>query len=201
MITAELEREQQSQGHVATGVSADDRFCKWSTIFWMVLIAFAVRVSFLFLLGTYRFDRVDDYGVGEITNIAASIAKGLGFSSPFGSEYTGPTSWIAPVYPYFVALVFHFFGIMTHASIIVIFTVQSLFSALTVIPILGIAERTVGKRAGMWAAWTWILFPWFSKWGVTWVWEISLSALLFSLLFWYALYLPEASDRRSSLLG
>jgi hypothetical protein len=191
MITAELD-QQQSQGRVDTRVAADAGFCKWSTIFWMVLIAFAVRVSFLLLLRTYRFERADDYGVGEINNIAASIAKGLGFSSPFSNEYTGPTSWVAPVYPYFVALVFRFLGIMTHASIIFIFTVQSLFSALTVIPILGIAQRTVGRRAGMWAAWTWILFPWFSKWAVTWLWEVSLSALLFSLLFWYALSLPDA---------
>jgi len=191
MITAELD-EQQSQGRVETHACADSPFCKWSTIFWMVLIAFAVRVSFLLLLRTYSFERADDYGVGEINNIAASIAKGLGFSSPFSSEYTGPTSWVAPVYPYFVALVFRFLGIMTHASIILIFTVQSLFSALTVIPILGIAQRTVGRRAGMWAAWTWILFPWFSKWAVTWLWEVSLSALLFSLLFWYALCLPDA---------
>jgi hypothetical protein len=200
MITAELD-EQQSQGRVDKRVSADSPFCKWSTIFWMVLIAFAVRVSFLLLLRTYSFERADDYGVGEINNIAASIAKGLGFSSPFSNEYTGPTSWVAPVYPYFVALVFRFFGIMTHASIICIFIVQSLFSALTVIPILGIARRTVGRRAGMCAAWTWILFPWFSKWAVTWLWEVSLSALLFSLLFWYALYLPEAisSDFKRSV--
>ena len=83
------------------------------------------------------------------------------------------------------------------ASIIFIFTVQSLFSALTVIPLLGIAKHSVGRRAGLWAAWTWILFPWFSKWSVTWLWETSLSALLLSLLFWYALSLPEASTRKS----
>jgi len=199
MITAELDEQQQSQGRVETHACVDSPFCKWSTIFWMVLIAFAVRISFLLLLRTYSFERADDYGVGEINNIAASIAKGLGFSSPFSNEYTGPTSWVAPVYPYFVALVFRFLGIMTHASIIFIFTVQSVFSALTVIPILGIAQRTVGRRAGMWAAWTWILFPWFSKWAVTWLWEVSLSALLFSLLFWYALYLPDARSRKSYL--
>jgi hypothetical protein len=205
MITAELDKEQQFErrrdGRVDAPISADTPFCRWSTIFWMVLIAFAVRVSFLLLLRTYTFERADDYGVGEANNIAASIVKGLGFSSPFSDEYTGPTSWVAPAYPYFVALVFRFFGIMTHASVICIFTVQSLFSALTVIPILGIAQRTVGRRAGMWAAWTWILFPWFSKWAVTWLWEVSLSALLFSLLFWYALYLPEAlsNDFRRNL--
>jgi 4-amino-4-deoxy-L-arabinose transferase-like glycosyltransferase len=198
MTTVALEEEQQSRAQVESPVSAVVRFWKWSTLFCLVLVAFAVRLSFMLLLGTYRFDRVDDVcGIGEITNIAASIAKGHGFSSPFGYEYTGPTSWIAPVYPYFVALVFRYFGIMTHASSIFIFTVQSLFSALTVIPILGIASRTVGRRAGLWAAWTWILFPWFSKWSVTWLWEISLSAFLFALLFWYALYLPEAPSRKN----
>jgi 4-amino-4-deoxy-L-arabinose transferase-like glycosyltransferase len=88
---------------------------------------------------------------------------------------------------------------MTHASSMFIFTVQSLLSALTVIPILGIAALTVGRRAGLWAAWTWILFPWFSKWSVTWLWEISLSTLLFALLFWYALYFPEAPTRKNCI--
>ena len=125
------------------------------------------------------------------------LQKGLSFRSAFNSEYTGPTAWIAPAYPYFVALVFHFFGILTKASIIAIFTVQSMFSALTVIPILGIARYTVGRRAGLWAVWTWILFPWFCKWSVTWVWDMSLSALLLSLLFWYALSLTQASTRSS----
>jgi hypothetical protein len=101
-----LEQEQQTPVRVDAPVSADAQYCKWSTIFWMVLIAFAVRVSFLLLLGTYRFDRADDYGVGEINNIAAPIGKGLGFNSPFSNEHTGPTSWIAPVHPYLVAVAF-----------------------------------------------------------------------------------------------
>src|SRR5690348_15297057 len=124
----------------------------------VVLIAFAVRLSFMLIFSTYTFTGVDDFNkVGETTSIAASIARGHGFSSPFGDEYTGPTAWIAPVYPYFIALVFHCFGIFSQTSAIIIFTMQALFSALTVIPILGIAERTVGKRAGLLAAWIWIL--------------------------------------------
>lgn len=147
----------------------------------------------MLLLRTYRFDRIDDYsGFGEASNIAHSLFRGYGFSSPFRDEYTGPTAWVAPVYPYFLAFVYRYFGIMTSASSMFIFIVQSLFSALTIVPILGIASRTVGRRAGNWAAWTWILFPWFSKWSVTWVWEVSLSTLLFALLFWWALCLPQA---------
>jgi 4-amino-4-deoxy-L-arabinose transferase-like glycosyltransferase len=171
---------------------------KKSTVFWMVVAALAVRIAFMVAFDTYHFVGVDDMTkVGETTNIAASIARGHGFSSPFGGEYTGPTAWIAPVYPYFIALVFHFFGIFSNASAAVVFTIQALFSALTVIPILGIANKTVGKRSGLVAAWTWTLFPWFSKWALTWEWEVSLSALLLSLIVWYMLSLEKAAAVKS----
>src|SRR5947209_324177 len=108
-----------------------------STIALLVLAAFAVRVTLMFALRTYRFDRVDDScGVGEITRIAASIAQGHGFSSPFFAEYTGPTAWIAPVYPYFIALVFRCLGTFSSPATIFIFVAQAIFSALTVIPML-----------------------------------------------------------------
>ncbi len=173
-------------------------FWNRSTIFCLVSLAFVVRLAFLFLLKTYLAGRLDDSCIsGETTNIAMSIAGGRGFHSPFNDLETGPTSWIAPAYPYLVALVFRFFGFLTNTSIIIILIAQSMFSALTIIPILGIAERTVGRRAGFWAAWIWCVFPWFSKWSVTWVWDMSLSALLCSLLFWFALALPELPSRKS----
>jgi hypothetical protein len=166
--------------------------------FWLVLGAFALRLILLFGLHTYRWNRADDDCLtGENGNIAISIASGRGFSSPFTADYTGPSAWIAPAYPYFCALVFHFFGVASRNSYIFIFMVQSLLSALTVLPILGIARRTVGREAGWWAAALWAFFPWFSKWSVTWVWEVSLSALLVALLFWYVLWLDEDRSPRA----
>ncbi len=79
----------------------------------------------------------------ETGAIARSIAEGHGFSSPFGG-LTGPTAWIAPVYPYMLALLFKIFGVFTSTSAIAILTLNSFFSALTCIPIYLIAERTVG---------------------------------------------------------
>ena len=53
-----------------------------STIALLVVAAFAVRVILMFVLRTYRFDRVDDScGIGEITRIAASIAACCHFGS------------------------------------------------------------------------------------------------------------------------
>lgn len=163
----------------------------------MVVLAFAVRIGFMVAAHTYLFERyrVDDYSyVNETTNIARSIAEGRGFSSPFGAAYTGPTSWIAPLYPYLCALFFALFGVFSTNAAVALLILQSLISALTCVPILGIAERTVGRRAGLVAALLWAGFPWFSKWAVSWVWEISLSTLLFTCLFWYALRLSEPAS-------
>jgi len=41
----------------------------------------------------------------EVCSIAEHIVLGKGFSSPFYQD-TGPTAWIAPVYPYLAAVVF-----------------------------------------------------------------------------------------------
>ena len=158
----------------------------------LVLGAFALRLILLFGLHTYRWNRVDDDCLtGENGNIAISIVSARGFSSPFTADYTTPSAWIAPVYPYFCALAFHFAGVASRNSFILIFVMQSLFSAFTILPILGIARRTMGREAGWWAAALWAFFPWFSKWSVTWIWEISLSAFLVALLFWYVLWLDE----------
>lgn len=166
---------------------------------WLVVAAFAVRMAFLLGLQTYSYDRIDDVSrFNETTYIAQWIAEGRGFSSPFGVQvYTGPTAWIPPVHPYLCALVFRGLGSLSQRSFLVILTLQSLFSALTIIPMFGIASRTVGYRAGLWAAIGWAFFPWFSKWAVTWVYETTMSTLLVGLLLWYALYLAETSSRKA----
>ena len=58
--------------------------------------------------------------------IAASLASGHGFSSPFGPQ-TGPTAWEPPLYPYLTAGVFLIFGIYSKASAFVLLTLNSIF--------------------------------------------------------------------------
>lgn len=202
-MTPPLLAEKECPAAPVTGASPRQAFRSvlQSHIFWLVIAALAVRLVFLFGLHTYRwayhFDVTDDISFSnEITHIAASLARGHGFSSPFSDAYTGPSAWIAPVYPGLCALAFRLFGITTRNSYIFILGLQALFSALTVIPILGIGRRTVGPRAGLLGARLWIAVPWFSKWAVTWVWDMSLSALLYALLFWFALELEANPSRR-----
>jgi 4-amino-4-deoxy-L-arabinose transferase-like glycosyltransferase len=73
----------------------------------MVLVALALRLAVLTIGGTYKFPaREDHFSFGwETGRIARSIAIGEGFSSPFHG-HTGPTAWIAPLYPYFLAGLF-----------------------------------------------------------------------------------------------
>lgn len=200
-VSAETTTERPPEVPLA-GPAYDKRHSarRWlgSVEFWLVVAAFAVRIGFMLALQSYNFDQADEYSyLNESTSISRSIVGGHGYSSPFGADYTGPTSWIAPVYPYLCAAVFACFGVFTRTSAIVLLTLQSAFSALTCVPLVRIGERTVGRRAGIAAALLWAVFPWFGKWALTWVWEISLSALLFTWLFWYALRLAEPSTRRS----
>lgn len=165
---------------------------------WLVIAAFTVRIVFMLVLGTYRFDRHDDQSdVNEDTYIARSLTAGHGFSSPFSTIDTGPTAWVTPIYPYFVAAVFKYCGAMSHRSYLVIQTVQSLFSALTVIPLIGIGVLTGCRRGGIAAASLWAFFPWFSRWALTWIWETSLSALLLAALIWFALWLRDNGKPRA----
>src|SRR5262245_10467165 len=65
----------------------------------------------------------ENYSLGwETGKIAYSIATGQGFSSPF-QENTGPTAWVAPLYPYLVAGVFKILGIYSPSSIWVLLAI------------------------------------------------------------------------------
>ncbi len=131
----------------------------------------------------------------ETGSIAASLARGQGFSSPFGHP-TGPTAWIAPIYPTLLAALFKIFGVYSKGAAVAILSLNSLFSALVCIPIVLIGRRTFGNSAGLLAGWIWALVPVYMKWPIVWVWDTSLSALLLALIFLSTLKLVESSSRK-----
>jgi 4-amino-4-deoxy-L-arabinose transferase-like glycosyltransferase len=163
-----------------------------TSCFWIVLIAFSLRLLLILVGHTYKFRTTDDnFSFGwEMGRIGQSLARAQGFSSPF-NQVTGPTAWESPLYPFLIAGVFRLFGIYTHASAIVLLGVNSIFSALTCIPIFLIAQRCFGKTVAAWTAWLWALLPFVMYWCTRWVWETSLAAFLLTLIFWLALALEE----------
>jgi 4-amino-4-deoxy-L-arabinose transferase-like glycosyltransferase len=164
--------------------------------------ALLLRVVLIFVLHTYKFPASDHhYAFGfETGSIAASLATGGGFSSPFGVP-TGPTTWIAPVYPALLAATFQVFGVFSSGAAIAILLLNSLFSALTVPVIYRIGRRVFDARSGEVAAWIWALVPFFARWPITWVWETALAALLCSVIFAYSLELEDSSWQPWAGLG
>jgi len=155
----------------------------------MVAVAYVLRVADMLATKSYLFPppfpirdplKQGWYFGFEIGRVARSIAAGHGFGSPFHG-WTGATAWLAPVYPYLLAGVFRVFGIYTAASGVVILALNSLFAALTCVPIFRIAERMFGRRLALWTAWLWAVTPLFFGVPVNWAWETSLSTLLLCL--------------------
>lgn len=145
----------------------------------LFLVGFALRFGFVLLKHTYvrAPGSILPFGA-EICQIAKSIVEGHGYSSPFLEGPTGPTAWIAPVYPLLCAGVFRVFGIYSVASAMVLLFLQCLMAAATGIAIYALGVRTVGARVGLWAAWIWTVSPIFFRWPVSWIWDFTASALL-----------------------
>ena len=172
-----------------------------TSFFWMVMVAFGVRFGYIVVGHTYRFhsnkqalavraeEKNFDFGF-EMGRIGRSLAQGQGFSNPF-NETTGPTAWEPPLYPFLIAAVFRVFGVYSRASAIFLLSINSIFSALTCIPIFLIAKRCFSEKVAVGTSWTWALLPSVIFWCTRWVWETSLAALLLALLFWRTLEMEE----------
>jgi hypothetical protein len=135
-------------------------------------------------------DAVGPYGY-EVGRVAKSIVEGKGFSSPLPLVETGPTAWLCPIYPYFVAAIFKVWGTYTTQSHVILQGLNCLFSALTIFPIYAIAKRSFGAGVAVLAAWLWVFLP--SAWHmpIQYVWDTTLSALWFALIFWGTLAMSE----------
>ncbi len=157
---------------------------RWRKPAAMVWVGFIAREAAIFIGHTYRVSKLSNsFGFGwETGRIAQSIATGHGFGSPF-QPGTGPTAWLAPIYPYLLAGIFKVFGVYSTGSAIAILSLNSVFSALTVIPVFHIARRTFGDRVAIWSGWLGALFPYAWYWAVKWAWETSLATLLLACVF------------------
>jgi hypothetical protein len=163
----------------------------------MVVWGFLLRVGAILAFHTYRFHpRQESFAFGyETGRVARAIALGQGFSNPFHG-LTGPTAWEAPLYPYLVAGVFKLTGVYTHLSAILILTINSLFSALTAVPVYLIARKVFGPRVAKWCGWTWALLPYTMYWATRWVWETSLTTCLLTTSVWLAMEIADAEGAR-----
>lgn len=159
------------------GANRDHRLSAPWVVFW---IALAVRLLYLTLAHTYRIGAYDgQFHFGwEMGRIARSLAAGHGYANPFHGD-TGPTAWVAPLYPLLLAGVFKLFGVYSPQSAWVALSLNCVFSALTARVVWEIGARCFSRPVAQWSSWIWALYPAAMQYDVRWVWETSLSTLLF----------------------
>jgi 4-amino-4-deoxy-L-arabinose transferase-like glycosyltransferase len=162
----------------------------------LLVCGFVLRFGFVLWKKTYLRAPGSILPFGsEICSIAEHIVRGQGFSSPFLRD-TGPTAWIAPVYPYLCALVFRIFGNFSVASSIVLLGIQCIIAGATGITIHALGRRTLGAQVGFCAAWIWTLSPFFFRWPVSWIWDFTASAFLLSAAFIVTIDVAEKNTRK-----
>jgi 4-amino-4-deoxy-L-arabinose transferase-like glycosyltransferase len=135
----------------------------------------------------------------EMGWVARSLASGHGFSSPFFPT-TGPTALMPPLFPYLLAVVFRTFGIYTAKSALVILSLDSLFSALTCIPIYLSLKYAAGERPAQLAGWLWVIYPFSIYFSAAQVWDYALTSLLFATSFCFVQRL-HLRERYSAWFG
>jgi hypothetical protein len=180
-------------------------------IFWVALF---VRLAYVVLARTYHVRPYDDhFGFGwEMGRIARALVTGYGYADPFRG-HTGPTTWVGPAYPLIIAAVFKLFGIYTALSAFVLIAINCILNALMVRTTWEIAARCFNNLSiTRWSAWIWALYPAAMQYAVKWIWEMTLTAFLFSWVLVLSLRMrniggtPEdgptsASTRRWLLFG
>jgi len=137
--------------------------------------------------------------LNEAGNIAFSLAKRHGFSSPWWQE-TGATAWLTPVYPWIVTIIYKVFGIHTPHAFYAAVLLNIIFSAATCVPIYFIGKKIGGLGIAAGAAWLWAIFPNAILIPYEWVWDTSLSALLMATILWATLKLAESPGWRGWIL-
>ena len=153
-------------------------------LFW---VAFVIRVLYMTLAHTYRIRPfVDHFQFGwEAGRIARSLATGHGYANPFAPSFmgpTGPTAWVPPAYPMLIAGVFKLFGVYTHASAWVLLFINCILSGFTAMAVWEIAYRCFSRRNAVWSGWLWALYPAAMQYAVRWIWEMTLTTFLFTLV-------------------
>jgi 4-amino-4-deoxy-L-arabinose transferase-like glycosyltransferase len=162
--------------------------------FLMVFVALAIRLAVIpFVYHDWTDPFVLDHWAFGL--VARSLVTGHGFGSVFAP--TGvPTAVLPPVYTFLLAGIFKIFGPETTPSILAALSLNSLFSALTCIPVFLIAEETFGDRVAKWAGWGWALSPYGIYYGADWAWSTCLVTLELACLFLFAWRLEKSERTR-----
>jgi 4-amino-4-deoxy-L-arabinose transferase-like glycosyltransferase len=163
----------------------------------MVLAALLVRLMVVVYSFRAQIDPAGHHAAfgWEMGWVARSIFQGHGFTAPFFPA-TGATALVPPLFPYLLASIFHLFGLYTAKAAFAILSINSLFSALTCIPLYLSARYALGEKAAMMAGWGWVIYPYSIYFSGARVWDYALTGLLLTICF----YFSQRLHRQTKLL-
>ncbi len=174
------------------------------SIWKIVAIGLFVRIAYMTFAHTWRVRPYGDhFQFGwEMARIARALVTGYGYADPFHG-HSGPTAWVTPAYPLIIAGVFKLTGVYTPLSAWLLLAINCVLSALMIRTTWEIANRCYGPSVALWSAWIWALYPAAMQYAVKWIWEMTLTAFLFSWVLVLALRMRgvgEPSDADPSRL-
>jgi len=99
------------------------------------------------------------FWAGENGSVATSIVQGRGFANPYPEVETGPSAWVAPLFPYLLAAVFWIAGTKTAAAAYLAVSLQCLIYAGTIWFLYRIVEKTFSAACARIAVLIWLINP------------------------------------------
>ena len=161
----------------------------------IVWVALAVRIAYMTLARTWHMQPYNHhFAFGyEMGRIARALATGYGYADPFRG-HTGPTAWVAPLFPWILAGVFKVFGVYVAVSAWMILAFDCVLNALMILAVWEIAIRCFNRNVAWWSAWIWALYPAAMQYAVKWVWEMTLTAFLFTWVLALALRMRKIGE-------
>lgn len=130
-----------------------------SKLFTSPWIIFLVALSLRMVGAADVIHNRDRFLMNEPSHIAAHLARGEGFSTPYDNVPIAPTAQQPPLYPVLLAFVFKLFGVYSHASLIVILGMNAVIGAVVSLLMCRVGERYLSLKVGAIAAWAWAIWP------------------------------------------
>lgn len=126
----------------------------------LIAVAAASCLTRIAMLGFFLRTRPDIFGWGnyECGVIAAALAHGRGFTGGF-HDYSGPTTWFAPLYPVILSGLFRVFGTQTFAAAVAAKILNILCATATAILMVKIGTRLCDAKTALIAGLVWALTP------------------------------------------
>jgi hypothetical protein len=155
------------------------------------IVALAVRL--IFGVATV-ISGVGIFTGNEPSHIAAHLAKGEGFSSPYDAVPIAPTAQQPPVYPVLLAIIFKFLGVYSRAALAAIVALNAVAGAGIAALIYLVGQQYFSSTAAIISAWAWVGWSEFVATDIL-ITNYTLSVL--AVLVWLR-YLPAMENRKTS---